>query len=138
MSKTQTRNLVGFELFSAYIVEAGLDEEMRAVCLSHRVTLREVYLDARGTSVHSARLEIWWRLVNMGKSTSEIGRMFARDATSVSHAMRRLNEVAAEIPTTLGAENVNEVARAVAAGNLKKWKTAGQVVAAISNAKKDT
>lgn len=131
----KTRSFIGFETFSAYILEAGLDEELRAVCLTHRVTLKEVYLDTRGTSVHAARMEMWWRLANMGKSLSEIGRLFARDVTSIMHAMRRLREISAEQSIPIGTESVTIVARAVVASNQKNWSTVGQAAAAANNAK---
>lgn len=135
MAKTRTRDNADFEIFSAYIVEAGLDPEIRATCLKHRVTLRDIFLDVRGASVHAARLEVWWNLLAFGKSSSEIGRIFARDATSVMHAMKRLAEQAAKNNIALTPETAGDVARSLALDNRKVWTKMGENVAALNEKK---
>lgn len=136
MAKTRTRDNADYEIFLAYITETSLDGYLRPICLKHHVTLREIFLDVRGTSVHAARLEAWWTLTLFKKSSLEIGRIFARDATSVQHAMKRLNERAIALGVTLDLEHVTQVARAVAVGNNNVWKQMGENVAALTNKRK--
>ena len=135
MAKTRLRDNVAFEAFSSYIAECGLEGDMRAVCLKHRVTLRDIFLDARGPTVHAARMEIWRNLTSFGKSSNEVGTIFFRDATSVQHAMKRMNERACEMGVPLDADHVHDVARSVAGGTLKSWQQSGANVAALTNAK---
>jgi hypothetical protein len=129
MAKHRVRDNDSFAVFTAYIAETGLDASMREICLQHRVTLRDIYLDVRGPTVHAARLEVWWMLMFLRKSSSEIGRLFDRDASSVQHAMKRLTERASELGTSLGVETVREIARSVADGVLKTWSETGRACA---------
>lgn len=136
MTKRRIRDNAGFESFSTYIVDCGLEADMRAVCLKHRVTLRDIFLDARGPTVHAARLEVWWGLIHFGKSSHEIGTIFFRDPTSVQHAMKRMMERACELGIPLDVDHVHDVARSVSWGTLKSWQKAGQRLAAQTNVKK--
>lgn len=97
-SARKIRDNEGYERFLAYITEAGFIDDLKSICLSHRVTLREVYLDVRGPSVYAARIEIWWWMMfSLHKSSVEIGRIFDRDYSSVLHAITRLKERAIEL-----------------------------------------
>lgn len=134
--KSRPRDNAAYEIFLAYITEVDLVVTFREICMKHHVTLRDIFLDVRGATVHAARLEVWWFLGLMSKSYSEIGRIFARDATSVQHAMKRLQERAAAINVTLSSETVCAVARSVATENRNAWKQTGQRVAELTNKRK--
>ena len=112
---SKARDQEGYLRFLYYLDETGLDVELRAICLRHHVTPRDVYLDTRGPTVHAARLEIWWWLTQtIGKSTGEVGRIFDREGPSITHAIRRLREVAAAMGHELDATSAPSVARGVA------------------------
>lgn len=62
-----------------------------AVCRAHHVTRAEVCSRNRSRSVANARHDLWWRLRNDGSlsfSYVEIGRLFARNHTTVLHGVR--------------------------------------------------
>lgn len=116
----------GYQLFFAYITECGLEPELRAICLCHSVTLRDIYLDLRGPTVHAARLEVWWWLTTIyRKSTLEIGRMFNREPTSITHALRKLRETAAAMGQALDASAAHEVSKHLAAATLRGLQKVG-------------
>lgn len=100
--------------FLAYLAETGLDVELRAICLRHFVSLRNVYLDGRDPTIVAARLECWfWLSTRARKSASEIARIFDRDNASVHHGLKKLREMAAKMNVPLDAEHASEVARAL-------------------------
>lgn len=87
----RARTEAGYQMFSAYIEEVGLGDQIKEICKRHVTTPRDVYLDTRGPSATGARFEVWWWLMKVvGKSTAEIGRLFDRDASSMTHAMKKL------------------------------------------------
>ncbi len=136
MGKVCTRNNDDYEIFLAYINETGLIVDMQIACLNHRVTLREIFLDVRGATVHAARLEIWWTMMNFGKTTKEVSRLFVRDVSSVSHAMKRLREHSSKLNLPLDIHHVRAIASDLAASNLKSWIKMGQYVASVNNERK--
>lgn len=108
------RDEAGYQRFLAYIQETGLDEGLKSICLRHHVTLREIYLDVRGPTVYAARLEAWWWLYSgFNKSTSEIGRIFDRNYSSILHAFSKLKETAAEMGHELEKNGAHVTAKAV-------------------------
>lgn len=106
-----------YEQFLLHLREAGLEEGIRDICRKHGVVPREIYLDFRGTSTVSARLEVWWWLsTTWKKSHLEIGRIFHRETTSVTHAFAKLHQTAREMNKELQSpEDVHDAAR--------KWAT---------------
>ena len=110
------RNDETFLRFLAFLGETGLEPQVRGICLAHSVSLREVYLDFRGASVHAARQEIWfWLLHEMGRSPNEVARIFDRDRSSLIHVTKRLKEKAVSLGRPLDMTTVRELASAVAA-----------------------
>jgi hypothetical protein len=138
MSKILRRDDASYEVFAAYVVEAGLDFEMRSICLYNHVTIRDIYLDARGPTVHAARLEVWWWLTFvLKKSFNETGRLFDRDPTSIAHAVRGLVNQSITMAVPLDSvSHVRDVARAIADRSLNRNRASGAVRAAINNGKK--
>lgn len=117
MAATRRRTEEGYERFLAYLGDVGLGELVRSVCLAHAVTPRDAYMDSRSGSAFAARLELWWRLQKQWhKSHIEIGRLFDRKPTSVTHAMRKLYRHAEDaMRTDLDANSARVVARAFVA-----------------------
>lgn len=104
----------GFRNFSGYVEETGLFADLKAICLRHHVTLRDVYLDTKGPTVYAARLEVWWWLYStIKKSTFEIARLFDRDDSTISYALIKLRARATELGHVLE-DNVHDTARAIA------------------------
>lgn len=106
------RDEAGYRRLIAYLGEVGLEPDVRGICLRHAVTLRDVYLDSSAAEVHAARTEIWWWLESKHrKSRAQIGRLFDRDATTVTAALNKLEKIAAEMGKELDEESVvHEVA----------------------------
>lgn len=102
----------GYERFFAHVTEAGFAEDLKAICLRHHVTLKEIYLDTRGPTVYAARLEAWWWMTSaIHKSSSEIARIFDRDPSSILHALTRLKEAAQALGESLDGEGSHKVAK---------------------------
>lgn len=119
------RNEESYQKLLVYLNEVGLFDDLRAVCLKYYVSLRDIYLDSRGPTVHAARLEVWFVLAHtFKKSNGEIAKIFDRDGSSLTHAFRRLKEKAAEIGKELP-RDVTEVAKAVAAESNEAMSAAG-------------
>lgn len=115
MTKALKRDEESYQRFHAYIVEVHLESEMRDICIRHRVSIHDIYLDERGPSTHAARLEVWWWLVSViQKSPREVGRIFHRDGSSILYALRRLHERANAMVTELESDTVSHVAKQVA------------------------
>lgn len=56
----------------------------------HGVTVAEIMGPARGGGVPTARAEIWWRCrTQLGSSYAHLGRLFARDHTTILVAVRK-------------------------------------------------
>lgn len=111
------RDEEGYLRFAAYLGETGLLVGARVICLRHAVTPRDIYLDGAGPTTYAARLEIWHWLSTLGKSPTEIARMFDRDDSSIRYALGRLAKVAEEMGAELGEssdDGVARIARAVA------------------------
>ncbi len=133
MATTRVRDQEGYVRFLYYLDETGLDVELRAICLRHHVTPKDVYLDTKGPTVHAARLEIWWWLTStIGKSTGEVARIFDRDGSSVLYAIKRLRETAASMTVELDAMRVPDVARDVALTAASSQRRNGQTVAVFN------
>ena len=114
------RTQQSFRRFYIYISERNLEQEMRERCMKHHTTLRDIYLDVRWSSVHAARLEIWWWLFSLGKSLNEIARMFDRDAASINFAVKRLKDYANTNNVRLTLETIHDIAKGVSALKLQK------------------
>lgn len=109
------RNHNTCRLFVAYLTETGLEQEMKAICQIHHVSLRDIYLDTRGPTVHSARLSVWWWLAYViGKSGKEIARIFDRDASSIHYALAKVVQRAVQLGQVLTYETVHLVAKDLA------------------------
>lgn len=118
---TLVRNEEGFARFATWLDDAGQREDVRGTCVRYAVTLRELYLDARGASITAARVEVWWRLSTAFlKSPGEIARIFDRDTSSVTFVLAALERHAAEMKITLGPETVAQVAAGFAKLGSKK------------------
>ena len=131
MTSSKPRTQETYLQFLLYLDETGLDEELRAICKGHHVTPRDVYLDARGPTVHAARLECWWWLVmHTRKSPGEVAKLFDRDPGSIRYGMLRLGEQALILGRELNAESVRAVAEGVADSAAEKQAQAGERVAA--------
>lgn len=121
------RDQTGYLQFLVYLDETGLDVGVHEICRRHHVSTREVYLDAKGPTVTAARLEIWyWLRIVIGKSHGEIGRMFGRDAGSISYAFHRLVEQANVMNVDLTRETAPDVARAFAVRSAQNLARAGK------------
>lgn len=106
MAKAQTEQKY-LELLE-YLRETGLDRELQEVCRRHRVTMREVFFATHSKAAMIARLDMWhWLIEVRFKSHSEVARMFAREPTTVTKAMRRLHETAGDLRTALNREDRN-------------------------------
>lgn len=128
------RDESSFLLFHAYISEVQLESELRAICLRHRVTLRDVYLDIRQPSAHAARLEVWWWMVTkIQKSPREVARIFHRDGSSILYALRRLHERADMMMVVLTEETINPVSKAVAQSYADAKVLTGEAAAQLNN-----
>lgn len=69
--------------------ERGLLSMLDDVCRRHHVTREEVAGRTRTRSVSFARQDLWSRLrKQLGFSYAEIGRLFARNHTTVLHGVR--------------------------------------------------
>ena len=109
------RDQAGFRRFFGYLEETGLDEPLREICRAHHTTLFEVYADASGPTAHAARLECWgWLTLEIGKSPTEIARIFDREQASIRYGLGRMREVAAADATGLGRETLRALAARVA------------------------
>lgn len=121
------RDQTSYLQFLVYLDETGLDVGVQEICRRHHVSTREVYLDGKGPTVTAARIEVWyWLRVAIGKSNSEIGRMFDRDASSVSYALARLHAEAEAMNVVLTRENAPDVARAFAVRTAQNLERAGK------------
>jgi imidazole glycerol phosphate synthase subunit HisF len=132
---TRPRDEAGYMRFLYYLDETGLDAEVRAVCLRHHVTARDVYMDTKGPSTHAARLEIWyWLTETIKKSTGEVGRIFDRDGSSICHALRKLRETAEAMSielTAIGPLGAADAARATALKAAEGRVRAGKLVGVL-------
>ena len=73
----------------AALTERGLVYLLDEVCRTHHVTRDEVTGRNRSRSVSFARQDLWWRLrESHGFSYVELGRIFARNHTTVLHGVR--------------------------------------------------
>ena len=136
MAAPKERNEESYLRFLYYLDETGLDVELRAICLRHFVTPKDVYLNSKGPTVHAARLEIWWWLTTtIRKSHGEVGRLFDRDGTSILYAMRKLRTTATTMGAELDALHAADVARAVALSAIEGQARAGRQVAALAVAR---
>lgn len=121
------RDEATFQIFLAYITEIGLEQEIRSVCLKYFVTLRDIYLDVRGPSVHAARLEVWfWMSYRYRKSNGEIGVLFNREGNSVMHALRKVKEKSLQYGMQLP-DDITEITKRMAAearGNMVRMSEA--------------
>ena len=73
------------------LTERGLLGRLDEVCRLHHVTRAEVCSRSRSRAVSNARQDLWWRLrhdVTLRFSYMEIGRLFARNHTTVMHGVR--------------------------------------------------
>lgn len=71
------------------LTERGLLYMLEDVCHRHHVTREEVTSRNRTRSVSFARQDLWWRMrETFGFSYVEIGRLFARNHTTVLHGIR--------------------------------------------------
>ena len=114
MTVHNVRDEESYKRFLEYVTESGLEPEIRTICRRHAVTLRDIYLDVRGPTVYAARLEVWWWLASAyRKSTSEIGRLFDREATSVLYAIRRLREASIAMGIELDAGTAHDMAKRI-------------------------
>jgi len=113
---SRRRDDESYRRFLVYIGECGLEPGLRSICLKHAVTPRDIYLDATGETIHAARLEVWWWLAQEHrKSSSEIGRMFDREPSSILYALKKLSEEARHLVGIYnGNELMHESAKAVA------------------------
>ena len=74
----------------AALTERGLVDLLDEVCRTHHVTRDEITGRSRSRSVSFARQDLWWRLREAhGYSYVELGRLFARNHTTVLHGTRR-------------------------------------------------
>lgn len=75
-----------------------LGDIAREVARRHRLTVEDLISTNLLRSVVKARQEAMWRAYQTGRfSTTKIGRYFGgRDHTTVLHALRRVNDLAAE------------------------------------------
>lgn len=121
------RDQTSYLQFLVYLDETGLDAGVHEICRRHHVSTREVYLDTKGPTVTAARLEIWfWLRIAIGKSNGEIGRIFGRDAGSISYAFHRLVEQAKAMNVDLTRETAPDVARAFALKTAANLERAGK------------
>lgn len=121
------RDQTSYLQFLLYLDETGLDVGVQEICRRHHVSTREVYLDGKGPTVTAARIEIWyWLRVAIGKSNSEIARMFGRDSGSVTYAFGRLAEQAKVMNVELTRETVPDIARAFAVRTAQNLERAGK------------
>ncbi len=128
----RTRDKAGYQRFHEYLVEVGLEPQIRCICLQHTVTPRDIYLDTLGPSATGARLEVWWWLMKeIGKSKSEIGKLFDRDPTSVTHALKRLYKTADAADRDVEAATVHELCRTVAREINQNREESGRNVAKL-------
>lgn len=122
-----TRDRASFRRFYAYAKATGLDVPLREICQAHRTTLFDAFTDVKGPTTHAARLECWgWLMFAVNKSTGEIGRLFARDATSIYYGVKRMTEIAEEDGTTLGLETLRALAMRVAARSAEAMSANGR------------
>lgn len=143
MAARTIRDDTSYARFIEYVRECGLETEMRIICLRHSVTPRDIYLDTQGYTVYAARIEVWWWLSSYyRKSTTEIGRMFDREGTSIVHALRKLRERATALGFVLTQEDVpHNVAMVIAGETESARRRAGEQSAlrfAAKRAKKPT
>lgn len=118
-----------FRAFYEYLVETGLLPVLQAICLRHTVTLHDVFMDVKGSSVTAARIEMWWRLMTLyGKSPAEIERIFQRHRDSIAYAMRKLQERANEHGVAVAEDTVTPLAKTIAAQSLANQRAAGERV----------
>ena len=87
----------------ALILEAlrdrGLLDLLDAVCRRRNVAREEVCGRGRTRSVSRARHELWWELRrHPGMSFGEIGRLFARNHTTVMMGVRTFERARADAP----------------------------------------
>lgn len=132
------RSEEGFVRFVVYLEETGLAPRLREICLAHHVTLRDIYNDARGRSAMAARVETWWWLMkHASRSTREIGALFDRDASSVTHAMRRLYAKAEAMGFDVEEASVAQLTKAFADEAYNRQVTNGRSGNTSRRAKRD-
>lgn len=131
--KPQRRDEDGYQRFLGYLGEAGIEPELRGICLTHAVTLRDIYLDVRGPSCMAARLEVWWWLsFKYHKSRPEIARLFDRDPGSIAHAFTRLRDTAAANGReTIPSSYIHGLSVLVATSATIAWTESGRRVAPL-------
>lgn len=113
--------------FAAYAEECGFAKELREICVAHRSSIADVYLDVRGPTAHAARLECWWWLgAACRKSATEIARMFDRDRSSIGYALDKLAEEAAHRGVGVGPDTVRVLAIAVSESTAERMSAAGR------------
>lgn len=83
----------------AALTERGLVGLLDEVCRAHHVTRDEITGRSRSRSVAFARQDLWWRLREAyGFSYGELGRIFARNHTTVLHGLRRWESQMLAVP----------------------------------------
>ncbi len=132
---TPKRDRESFKRFYAYVDECGLVEVLKGICAAHHVTLADAYLDARGPTVHAARLECWWWLRSRcRKSEAEIAVMWDRDRSSIHYALGKLDDEARRRGVAVAADTARVLAVGVAENTAERISAAGRRQAALNGA----
>lgn len=125
--KKPPRDEGGYRRFVAYLGETGLLEEIRSICLRHAVSLRDIYFNSSASEIQAARSEIWWWLeAKHNKSRATIGRMFDRDASTISTAIKKLSGIAAEMGKELNDSAVFDLATLLAKRSIELRERMGR------------
>lgn len=134
---SKPRDEATYACFLVYLDEIGLIDELRAICRAHHVSLRDIYLDARGPTSTAARMQAWWWLVAVKrKSQSEVARMFDRDDTSIGYAVRKLCTQSRVMNVELTEATVERIARAFGEQTAENLRASGAAAQPLANRKR--
>lgn len=135
MPRGKIRDEAGYQVFIQYLSEAGFEPVVREICLEHAVTPRDTYLDARGPTCHAARLVIWWWLhTSFRKSFLEIARIYDRDHSSISQAVKKFKERGNELGTpVIELAVAHRVAKIISTETMENLQRAGRQLAEYNN-----
>jgi hypothetical protein len=136
MPRKNRRTEDSFSVLQKYLRETNLTKEVDAICKRHHVMLRDIFFDDRGKAAKIARMDLWHYLIEVHyRSHQEIARMFARECSTVTKAMKQLRERAAELQRVVDQEKLDvasAAAKIIALDEQKRQRMFGKLMAKVN------